>query len=358
MNTIGVKLRLTIFGASHGQGVGCVLDGVPPGMVIDLDSIQRELDLRRPSAGIGTPRKEEDIVLPISGVKGTKATGDAITLFIRNADKDSDKYKEFSYKPRPGHADYTAVMKYGDSHDISGGGQFSGRMTAPIVAAGTIARSMLSQIGVRIGGYSQAIGNVSDDAERSFDDIVQIGRSNDVRAASAEMADMMRKEITDAREESDSVGGIVRCVVTGLPIGVGEPFFDTLEGEIAKMVFAIPAVKGIEFGAGFRAAAMKGSEHNDPFVIRDGKVTTAKNDAGGILGGISDGMPLDIKVAFKPTASISKEQDTVDLRSMRSAKLKIEGRHDPCIVPRAVSVVEAAVALTLADLCIRGGFID
>ncbi|MFA5312759.1 MAG: chorismate synthase [Methanomassiliicoccales archaeon] len=358
MNTIGVKLRLTMFGTSHGEGVGCVLDGVPPGLVISLGDIQRELDLRKPSIGIGTPRMEEDIVIPLAGVKDSKATGGAITLFIKNADKDSDKYREFAFKPRPGHADLTAVMKYGDAHDIRGGGQFSGRMTTPIVAAGTIARAMISILGVKVGGYSMAIGSVVDDAEHSFGDIVHFGRGNEVRAASSDMAGKMRKEILDAKAEGDSVGGIVRCIATGLPVGVGEPFFDTLEGELAKMLFAIPAVKGVEFGAGFRAAAMKGSQHNDPFVISDGKVATSKNDAGGILGGISDGMPLDIKVAFKPTASIEMEQDTVDLRSMQPAKIRIEGRHDPCIVPRAVSVVEAAVALTLADLCKRGGFID
>ncbi|QLH74385.1 MAG: chorismate synthase [Methanomassiliicoccales archaeon] len=358
MNTIGVKLRLTIFGTSHGEGVGCVIDGIPAGMTISLDDIQRELDLRRPSVGIGTPRREEDIVLPLSGLKDSKATGGALTLFIKNVDKDSERYKDLEFRPRPGHADLTAVIKYGGSHDIRGGGQFSGRMTAPIVAAGSVAKAILAKIGVNIRAYTVQIGKVRDDADRTYEEIAEKGRANDIRAASVEMAELMRKEIMDAKADGDSIGGVVRCLAVGLPIGVGEPFFDTLEGELAKMIFAIPAVKGIEFGAGFRSASMRGSQHNDPFTIKDGKVVTTKNDSGGVLGGISNGMPLDLSVAFKPTASIAQEQDTIDLRTMRPAKIRTEGRHDPCIVPRAVVVVEAAVALVLADLCIRGGFID
>ncbi|OPY32431.1 MAG: chorismate synthase [Methanomassiliicoccales archaeon PtaU1.Bin124] len=358
MNTIGKSLRLTIFGSSHGEGVGCVLDGVPPGLPITVEEIQKEVDLRRPAEGIGTPRHEEDMVQVLSGSKDGLATGGAITLFIANKDRDSSKYLKFRDMPRPGHADYTAVQKYGDSHDIRGGGQFSGRLTAPIVAAGAVARKLLTEHGVTIGAYTESVGRVIDAKPRTLQEIVSFGRTNDVRAAAMDTAELMRQEILDAKAEGDSVGGTVRCVVEGLPVGVGEPFFDTVEGELAKMMFAIPAVKGIEFGAGFRAVGMRGSECNDPFIVVDGRLRTSKNDAGGVLGGITNGMPVEFRVAFKPTASISKPQRTVDLREMSERELMIEGRHDPCIVPRAVSVVEAAAALVLADLMVRGGFID
>ena len=358
MNTIGKSLRLTIFGSSHGEGVGCVLDGVPPGLPLTPDEIQRDVDLRRPVEGIGTPRHEEDLVQVLSGFKDGLATGGAVTLFIANKDRDSSKYLKFKDTPRPGHADFTAMQKYGACHDIRGGGQFSGRLTAPIVAAGAVAKKLLSEHGVTVAAYSESVGRVIDARPHTVQEMLAVGRRNDVRAADESIAEQMRQEIVHAREDGDSVGGTVRCVVEGLPVGVGEPFFDTMEGELAKMMFAIPAVKGIEFGAGFRVCGMRGSECNDAFVVVDGRLRTAKNDAGGILGGISNGMPVDFRLAFKPTASISKTQRTVDLRSMKESDLKIEGRHDPCIVPRAVPVVEAAAALVIADLMIRGGFID
>jgi chorismate synthase len=358
LNTIGTALKMTIFGSSHGEGLGCVLDGLPPGLPVDSAMIQREMDLRRPADGIGTPRKEEDMVQILSGVKDGKATGGAITLFIKNKDRDSEKYKDFRHKPRPGHADFTAVSKYGDCHDIRGGGQFSGRMTAALVAAGTLARTLLFENGIVIGGYTESVGNVIDVAPRTLREAMTVGRGNDVRAAAEDVAMMMRQEILAAVADGDSVGGVVRCMVEGVPVGIGEPFFDTMEGELAKMLFAIPAVKGVEFGAGFRSATMRGSEHNDPFILVNGRLSTAKNDSGGVLGGISTGMPVVFRVAFKPTASIAKTQRTVDLRQMKEDDIKVEGRHDPCIVPRAVAVVEAAAALVIADLCIRGGFID
>jgi chorismate synthase len=260
--------------------------------------------------------------------------------------------------PRPGHADMTQVSKYGSCVDIRGGGQFSGRMTAPLVAAGAIARALLSDLGIEIAAYTQSIGRVVDVKEHSFQEIISASKGNDVRAASEEIAGTMRNEILEACEDHDSVGGVVACICDGVPVGLGEPFFDTVEGEISKMMFAIPAVKGIEFGAGFRAACMRGSEHNDPFVVVDGRLRTAKNDSGGVLGGISNGMPIKLRVAFKPTASIAREQRSVDRTTMEETGLKVEGRHDPCIVPRAVIVVEAVTALVLADLCVRGGFVD
>jgi chorismate synthase len=327
-------------------------------LVIDIDAIQKEVDLRKPSAGIGTPRKEEDRVEIVSGVREGRASGTPITIFIRNQDRDSDKYKRFKDVPRPGHADMTAVSKYGQCVDIRGGGQFSGRMTAPLVAAGSIARALLSDLGIEIAAYTQSIGKVVDVKDRSIQEIISIAKGNDVRSANDEIAETMRREILEACEDNDSVGGVVSCIIDGVPVGLGEPFFDTVEGELSKIMFAIPAVKGIEFGSGFRAACMRGSEHNDPFVVVDGRLRTAKNDAGGVLGGISNGMPITFRVAFKPTASIAKEQRSVDRTTMEETGIKVEGRHDPCIVPRAVIVVEAASALVLADLCVRGGFVD
>lgn len=358
MNTIGTAFRLTLFGTSHGPCVGCVVDGCPPGLTIDEEMIQKELDLRKPDVEVGTARMEEDRVRILSGVIGGITTGAPITLTLINKDVDSSKYEIFRRIPRPGHADYPALMKYGKFHDLRGGGQFSGRMTAAIVAAGAIAKELLRRIEVRIAAYTQSIGKVADNDEHSFDDIFKERLRNPVRAANSVLASLMKKEILDAREDGDSLGGIVKCVVVGLPVGVGEPFFDTLEGEIAKMIFAIPAVKGIEFGAGFRAAMMRGSEHNDPYIIEKGSILTLSNNAGGVLGGLSTGMPLVFRVAFKPTASIRKEQRSINIEKLEPASLKIEGRHDPCVVPRAVVVVEAATAIVLADLCVRGGFID
>jgi chorismate synthase len=357
VNTIGSELRLTLFGASHGPCVGAVLDGVPPGMVIDLDRIQNEVDLRRPSTGIGTSRAEEDRVEVLSGILEGRSTGAPIALLVMNRDTDSSKYDRFKSVPRPGHADLTARGKYSECVDLRGGGQFSGRMTVGLVAAGAIAKMLLEERGVRVAAYVSQVGAVRDEGGRGVTEAL-LSRSNEVRAASPTMAERMRDEILRAKEDGDSVGGVVECIVDGLPMGLGEPFFDTVEGELSKMMFAVPGVKGIEFGAGFAAAGMRGSRHNDPFVLVDGKVRTAKNDAGGILGGITNGMPVVFRVAIKPTASIAKGQRSLDLESGRQTELKIEGRHDPCIAPRAVPVVEAGAALVLADLSMRGGIVD
>jgi len=357
MNTIGTSMRLTVLGTSHGPGIECIVDGCPAGLDITEGTIQQELDLRKPSDEIGTSRKEEDRAEVLSGIVDGRTTGAPIAIFIRNRDVDSSKYEVFRRVPRPGHADYPALMKYGESHDLRGGGQFSGRMTALIVAAGAIAKTMLAKLNVRVAAYAQAIGSAVDEESHSFDDLIASTRQNPVRAASPSAAERMKVEILAARKAGDSVGGIVKCVAIGLPVGVGEPFFDTVEGELSKILFAIPAVKGVEFGAGFRAARMRGSEHNDPYAIVDGRVVTETNNAGGILGGLTNGMPLEFDVAFKPTASISAEQRSVDLKEMKSTALRIGGRHDPCIVPRAVVVVEGATAFVLADLCKRGGFL-
>lgn len=326
-------------------------------MMIDVGRIQSEVDLRRPKTDIGTPRQEEDKVEVVSGIVDGRSTGGPITLLIMNRDTDSKKYEKFKTVPRPGHADLTARSKYSECVDLRGGGQFSGRMTVALVAAGSIAKMLLEERGIRVAAFVRQIGKVRDEEERDVTSGV-LSRSNDVRAATDELADLMRKEIISAKEDGDSVGGIVECMVDGLPMGLGEPFFDTVEGELAKMMFAVPGVKGIEFGAGFRVASMRGSQHNDPFVLVDGKVRTAKNDAGGILGGITNGMPVVFRAAIKPTASIARGQRSLDLKSGRQTDLKIEGRHDPCIAPRAVPVIEGAAALVLADLSMRGGTVD
>jgi chorismate synthase len=357
LNTIGTELRLTLFGTSHGPCVGAVLDGIPPGMAIDLERIQNEVDLRKPAAGIGTPRQEEDRVEVLSGILEGRSTGSPITLMVVNRNVDSSKYEQFKRVPRPGHADLVARSKYAECTDLRGGGQFSGRMTVALVAAGTLAKILLEERGIRVAAFVRQIGSVRDKGERGFADAL-LSRSNPVRAASPELVERMMEEVLKAGKEGDSVGGVVECIADGLPMGLGEPFFDTVEGEMAKMMFAVPGVKGIEFGAGFAAASMRGSQHNDPFVLVDGKVRTAKNDAGGILGGITNGMPVVFRVAIKPTASIARGQRSLDLQSGRETELKIEGRHDPCIAPRAAPVVEAAAALVLADLGIRGGSID
>lgn len=357
MNTRGVALRITVFGSSHGPGVGCVLDGVPAGIEVSQEAVQREVDHRKPSAAIGTPRAEEDRVQIQSGVHEGRSTGAPIQMFIENKDRDSSKYAAFKRTPRPGHADYPALVKYGEGHDLRGGGQFSGRMTAPLVAGGAVAKSLLATKGVGVAAYAASIGKVRDPEEREFQDIRGRVYGRSTRAATDELEERMRNEILSAKEAEDSVGGVVRCLVEGLPVGVGEPFFDNLDGELAKMLFAIPAVKGVEFGSGFRAAELRGSENNDHYRFVDGQVRTATNRAGGVLGGMSNGMPLDLRVAFKPTASIPRAQPTVDLGSGKEAILKIEGRHDPCIVPRAVVVVEAVAALVIADLMMRGGYI-
>lgn len=357
MNTLGTSFRITLFGSSHGPLVGCVIDGCPPGLELDMSALQREMDLRRPEKGIGTPRIEEDRVEILSGTHDGITTGTPICMVIRNRNVESEKYELFRRIPRPGHADYPALIKYGKFHDIRGGGQFSGRMTAALVAAGFVAKTLLSTIGVQMAAYTQAIGNIVDWSEHTLEEILHNRSANAVRAASPEIAEQMAEEILKARDEGDSVGGIIRLICTNLPVGVGEPFFDTLEGEVAKGLFSIPAVKGIEFGAGFRSSRMRGSEHNDQYIIKEGRIVTATNYAGGVLGGMSNGMPLDLKIAIKPTASITKEQRSVDLEEMREVPLRIEGRHDPCIVPRAVIVVEGVTAICLADLCKRGGYL-
>jgi len=354
MNTAGHALLITIFGESHGVSVGCALEGLPAGMKLDVDTLKREIDMRRPAPLIGTARHEADVPEIVSGVLDGRLTGTPVVIIFRNTDVNSASYSENAYIPRPGHADYTALIRYGGNSDIRGGGQFSGRMTAPLVAAGACARQFLFTHGIRVAARVRSIHTVSDEKQYPFEEIEERRFSNEIRCIDPEAAKQMRQAILAARKQGDSVGGVVECRAAGVPAGIGDPFFDTVEGQISKLAFSVPAVKGIEFGSGFSSTRMKGSENNDPFAFSpEGRVITLTNNAGGINGGITNGMEIVFRVAFKPTSSISLKQKSIDLRSRQNTELVVRGRHDPCIVPRAVIVVEAVCCLAIADLLLR-----
>ena len=357
MNTFGTRYRTTIFGTSHGPFVGCTIEGLPAGTRVDASVVQSQLDRRRPGQSLLTSqRKEEDRVEFSGGIADGVATGEPIVAIIRNEDVQSKSYANVARIPRPGHGDFAAFMKYGGKSDLRGGGQLSGRMTAPLVVSGAIARQPLAPKGIRFLAHAAQIGRVSARPVTPQEIEANVERTP-VRCADLDAADRMIAEIEAARKDRDSVGGVIEGLVTGLPAGVGEPFFDSVESNLAHLLFSVPAVKGVEFGAGFRAAAMRGSEHNDPFDVEAGRVVTATNHAGGILGGITNGMPVTFRVVVKPTASIAKSQRSVDLETMKSTEVVVTGRHDPCIVPRAVPVVENAAAMAVFDLMLVGGFV-
>jgi chorismate synthase len=337
--------------------VGCTIEGLKAGTPVDVGQVQAQLDRRRPGQSLVTSqRKEEDRVEFAEGLAEGVTSGEPLVAIIRNQDVQSKSYANVARVPRPGHGDFTARMKYGGKSDLRGGGQLSGRMTAPLVVSGSVARQVLAPLGVRCYAHAAQIAEVV--AKPVTPDEIEANvERTPVRCADLEAADRMVAAIEAARADRDSVGGIVQGIVTGLPVGVGEPFFDSVEASLAHLFFSIPAVKGVDFGAGFRAASMRGSEHNDPFVVRDGRVATATNHAGGILGGISTGMPVTFRVLVKPTASIAKPQRSVDLETLEETELVVTGRHDPCIVPRAVPVVENAAAMAVLDLVLQGGFL-
>lgn len=356
-NSIGKIFTITSFGESHGNCVGIIIDGCPAGLAVTAEDIQREVDKRRPGTWVlATTRAEEDKVKILSGVFNGRTTGAPVCLLIRNKDFDSSEYEKMRFLPRPGHADYTAFIKYGGFNDFRGGGRSSGRITAGFVMAGAIAKKLLSLIGIEVLAHTAAIGGIEAKL-KTFNEIKENVEKNPVRCADLRAAEEMAKVIEQAKEEGDSVGGIIEGIALNVPVGLGEPVFDTLEGDLAKALFAIPAVKGVEFGSGFPAAGKRGSENNDPFVIRNNKIVTVTNNAGGILGGISNGMPIVVRVAVKPTPSIAKNQETVNLKDMERASLVVKGRHDACIVPRAVPVVESMMAVTLCDFAMRAGLI-
>jgi len=357
VNTFGTRYRTTIFGTSHGPFVGCTIEGLPSGTRIDEAFVQSQLDRRRPGQSLFvSQRKEEDRVELSGGLRDGVATGEPIVGIIRNEDVRSESYANVGRVPRPGHGDFAAIMKYGGKSDLRGGGQLSGRMTAPLVVSGAIARQPLASKGIRFYAHAAQIGRVSARA-MTLAEIESNVERTPVRCADLDAADRMVAEVEQARKDRDSVGGIIEGTVTGLPAGVGEPFFESVESNLAHLLFSIPAVKGVDFGAGFRAASMRGSEHNDPFAIEGDRVVTTSNHAGGILGGITNGMPVTFRVGVKPTPSIAKAQRSVDLESMMPTEINVTGRHDPCIVPRAVPVVENAAAMAVLDLMFLGGFL-
>lgn len=355
-NSLGKLFAITSFGESHGLCVGIVIDGCPAGLALTNADIQREVDKRRPTGAGATKRAEEDKVEILSGVFNSHTTGAPITLLIWNRDIDSGEYERIRFLPRPGHADYTAFMKYGGFNDFRGGGMFSGRITATFVMAGAVAKKLLRLIGVEILAHTVEIGGIKA-RPRELDEIRHSLKQNPLKCADLEAAKEMAQAIEKARKAGNSLGGIVEGLALNVPAGLGEPVFDTLEGDLAKALFAIPAVKGVEFGSGFAAAQKRGSENNDPFTIESGKIITKTNNAGGILGGISNGMPIIVRVAIKPTPSIARKQKTVNLKIMEIEDLTVKGRHDTCIVPRAVPVVEAMMAVTLGDFALRAGLI-
>ena len=357
-NSIGKMFQVTLFGESHGPGVAALIDGCPAGLRLDPAEINEELAKRiPPDPNVTSARREQDEVQILSGVFDGYTTGAPIALLSPNKDVRSQDYDKLKLVARPGHADYPARMKYGGFNDLRGGGRASGRLTAPLVMAGAVAKKLLKSIGVQVFAQTVQIQDVRLQKPLTEEDIVRNTYSNAVRCADPETAEKMRAAILKARNEGDSLGGVVECTAVGLPPGVGEPIFDSLDADLAKIAFSIPAVKGFEVGLGFQAASVLGSVNNDPYAIRDGKVVTLTNNAGGILGGLSNGMPIVVRIAFKPPSSIPKEQSTVNLKEMQDTKVEVTGRHDPCIVPKAVPVVEAAVALVLADHCLRSGTI-
>jgi len=355
-NSLGTLFKITSFGESHGDCVGILVDGCPAGLPITDDEIQREVDRRKPVAPGTTQRREQDKVEILSGVFNGCTTGAPLCLLTRNRDVDSAAYEKSRHMPRPGHADYTALLKYGSFNDFRGGGRFSGRITAGFVMAGAVARKLLGRLGVDIFAHTVEIGGVRAN-QPPLAEIKARASKSALWCADPAAAEEMARLIARAQEERDSLGGIIEGIALNVPAGLGEPAFDRLDSELAKALFAIPAVKGVEFGAGFSLARMRGSESNDSFAIENGEVVTTSNNAGGVLGGISSGMPLVVRVAVKPTASIGRPQDTVDLEKMAPATIEVAGRHDACIVPRAVPVVEAMMAVTLCDLALRADMI-
>ena len=344
-STYGEHLKLSIFGQSHAPAIGMTLDGVPAGQAIDLDELQRFLDRRAPGrAEYATPRKEADRPEFLSGLVGNVTCGAPLAAIIRNTNTRSGDYSNLAVVPRPGHADYTAAVKYGGTQDAAGGGHFSGRLTAPLCIAGGICLQLLRREGIEIVSRIAAIAGVEDAGE-----LTASTAEKKFPVVDDAQGTKMREAIAAAKAEGDSVGGIIEVAAFGLPVGLGDPMFGGMENRIAAIVFGIPAVKGVEFGEGFGAARLRGSENNDGFCVRDGKIGTITNHCGGILGGITNGMPLRFRAAVKPTPSIFRPQQSVNLETMEETTLQIQGRHDPCIVPRAVPVMEAAAAIAIYD---------
>ena len=352
-NSFGTSLSVTIFGESHGDYIGITIDGIAPGVEISDSYIREKLALRRPAGRISTARVEADEFSIISGAKDGYTTGAPLTVLIPNTNKKSGDYSDIFDTPRPSHADYPAECKYHGYQDKRGGGHFSGRITAALVAAGAIISYSLLKKGIRLATHISYLHGVKDRKfENLYDDISYLN-SIHFPTLSVESGDEMRRVIEAAGKDGDSVGGILESAVIGIPAGVGEPWFDTVEGVISHALFSVPGIKGVEFGEGFRLSDMYGSEANDPYRMEDGRIVTETNNMGGIGGGITNGMPLIIRCAVKPTPSIYKEQRTVRLSTMENDTIAIEGRHDPAIIHRARAVVDAAISIALADMLVQ-----
>ena len=347
-NTFGCSISITLFGESHGEKIGCVLDGLAPGIKIDYENIEKRLSMRRPEGKISTKRREPDKFSVVSGAFNGYTTGTPLTILIDNTDTRSTDYDKFLDTPRPSHADYTAMLKYHGYADHRGGGHFSGRLTAPIVAAGALLESALSDKGIALGTHISNLHGISD---RPFGDIasdIRLLNSKNFPALSAD--EEMLSEIESAATAGDSVGGVLESAVIGIPGGVGEPFFDSMESVISHMLFSVPGVKGVEFGDGFKLADLFGSEANDPFTVDDGVIKTKTNRNGGINGGITNGMPLIVRCAVKPTPSVFKEQTSISISKSAETTIRISGRHDPAIIHRARVVVDMALAIAISDM--------
>ena len=357
-NSFGNAISVTIFGESHGPAIGCVVDGLPAGLPVSESVIDRCLAMRRPSGAISTARREADRYVIESGVYEGHTTGTPVCIVIPNEDTRSKDYKAMESVARPSHADYAAFVRYGGANDTRGGGHFSGRITAAVVAAGALVLPALQAKGIRIGTHIAEIAGVADRSFGDGDALVKDLESlyeKDFAALDAAAGEAMQEAILAAKADADSVGGVLETAVTGLPAGVGEPFFDSVEGLLAHALFAVPGIKGIEFGAGFGLAKMRGSAANDPFRIDGGRVVTTSNNAGGINGGLTNGMPVIFRCAVRPTPTIGKEQDTVNFREGEEIRLAAAGRHDPCIVHRVRAVVDAMTAIVIADLLAGAG---
>lgn len=348
-SSYGENLRFSIFGQSHSAAIGVTIEGIPAGERIDMEELGRFLARRAPGqSALSTARREADIPEFLSGIKNGAACGAPITAIIRNTDTRSGDYAAFALTPRPGHADYTARVKFGGAEDQAGGGHFSGRLTAPLCIAGGICLQLLKRQGIEVISRIEMIGGVRDRGE-----LTASTADKPFPTVSDEAGEQMQSAILTAKAAGDSLGGMVECAVLNLPAGLGDPMFGGMENRIAAVVFGIPAVKGIEFGAGFSAAGLRGSENNDAYTVKDGKIITESNNCGGILGGITNGMPLVFRAAFKPTPSIAMEQRSVNMETMEQVSLRVGGRHDPCIVPRAVPCVEAAAAIAVYDALLQ-----
>ncbi|MDD6261830.1 MAG: chorismate synthase [Clostridiales bacterium] len=353
----GKNLRISVFGESHGRAIGVYIDGLPAGERIDAEELQRFMDRRAPGKNrLSTSRKETDAPTFLSGIVDGVIGGTPVCAVIQNSDQHSSDYSELADKPRPGHADLTAFLKWHGSADMRGGGHFSGRLTAPLCVAGGIAKQILARRGIFVGAHLASVGTVCDEAfpmlpsPELFESIAKKA----FPVISDEAGERMQAEIRSAAESCDSVGGVIECSAIGLPPGLGSPMFSGAENRLAGALFGIPAVKGVEFGSGFEGAKSRGSVNNDPFTVENGRIATATNNSGGILGGITTGMPLVLRVAVKPTPSIAVPQNTVSLSKMEPAELRIKGRHDPCIAHRAVPVVEAVTAAVILDMILEG----